>query len=178
MPGNHASYGTPAPVALRTEGPVPSPPPGWNSWDELIRLALAEARLAEAEGEVPIGAVVVSREGRIIGRGHNTPVTDHDPTAHAEVMALRAAATTTGNYRLDGAVLVVTLEPCMMCAGAMVHSRVAGVVYGAADARAGAVTSCLDGLDQPFHNHKVWHMGGVQSQACTDILLEFFRTRR
>ncbi len=166
------------PYALRgPAGPVPPAPPGWT-WDALMDAALAQARKAADLGEVPVGAVVVDRQGRIIGAGHNTPVATHDPSAHAEMVALREACRSTGNYRLDGAVLVVTLEPCLMCAGAMVHARVAGVVYGAPDLKAGAVTSCLDALDQPFHNHRVWHMGHVRAAECGALLQEFFRERR
>lgn len=166
------------PYALRgPAGPVPTPPPGWT-WIALMDAALAQARQAAALDEVPVGAVVVDRGGCVIGTGRNAPVTTHDPSAHAEMMALRAASRSRGNYRLDGAVLVVTLEPCLMCAGAMVHARVAGVVYGAPDLKAGAVASCLDALDQPFHNHKVWHMGHVRAAESVLLLQEFFRKRR
>lgn len=142
-------------------------------------LALEEARRAAYNDEVPVGALVVGADGRFLSRAGNAPVRLHDPVAHAEIRALRQAGQTLGNYRLGGAVLVVTLEPCLMCVGALVHSRVAGVVYGAADARAGAVISCCEGLDQGFHNHRVWHMGGVRAQECAALLREFFiRTGR
>ena len=140
--------------------------------------ALSEARQAQAEGEVPVGAVVVDPDGRILGQAHNQPVTSSDPSAHAEILAMRRAGQTLGNYRLERCVLVVTLEPCFMCTGAMVHSRLAGVVYGAADSRAGAVESCFNGLDLPFHNHRVWHMGGIEAQDCADLLQIFFRKNR
>ncbi|GEB79257.1 tRNA-specific adenosine deaminase [Desulfovibrio desulfuricans] len=158
-------------------GPVPYAPEGWT-WERLMDEALAEARLAQAEGEVPVGAVVVDKAGRIIGRGHNRCLRDNDPSAHAEMVALRMAATTTANYRLGGTFLVVTLEPCLMCAGAIVHARVEGVVYGAEDPKAGAVTSCLEAFEQPFLNHRPWHMGGVRRRACTAILKDFFNGRR
>lgn len=146
--------------------------------------ALVEARLTarltargagcDAVCEVPVGAVVVAPDGRIVGRGHNSPVSGCDPTAHAEVTAIRAAARALGNYRLGGCVLVVTLEPCCMCVGAMIHARVSGCVYGAADMRAGMAGSCLDGFDLPFHNHRVWHYGGVRADCCAALLRNFF----
>ena len=140
-------------------------------------LALEQARKAAAHGEVPVGAVLVGADGSVLARAHNEPIAQSDPTAHAEILALRRGGAALANYRLGGAVLVVTLEPCLMCTGALAHSRVAGLVYGAADARAGAVTSCCDGLDAPFLNHKVWHMGGVRSDECAALLVDFFRRR-
>lgn len=140
--------------------------------------ALAQAEQAWAQGEVPVGAVVADPQGRLIGKGHNEPIARHDPSAHAEMLALRAAALTLGNYRLDGCVLVVTLEPCLMCTGAIVHSRLAGVVYGAADNKAGAVASCFNGLDLPFLNHQVWHMGGIAAPRCAALLHRFFQQAR
>lgn len=134
--------------------------------------------MAASAGEVPVGAVVVSAGGDLLAVEHNRCIELSDPTAHAEILALRAACRSMGNYRLEGAVLVCTLEPCQMCAGALVHARVNGLVYGAVDLRAGAVTSQLDGLDQPFHNYRPWHMPGVLGQECADILLDFFRNRR
>ena len=140
-----------------------------------MALALEEARLAAREGEVPVGAVVAAADGHILARAHNAPISLNDPTAHAEILALRAAGNACGNYRLSGAVLVVTLEPCLMCTGALVHSRLAGVVYGAADARAGAVASCCDGLEHSFLNHQVWHMGGIRAAECAALLRDFFQ---
>ena len=140
--------------------------------------ALVEAGRAEAENEVPVGAVLVSGNGRILGRGRNAPESLHDPTAHAEVAALRAACLASRNYRLEGSVLVVTLEPCLMCVGALAHARVAGLVYGAEDAKAGAVDSCFDGLDQPFLNHRVWSLGGIRGEECAALLRDFFERRR
>ncbi|MDL2266523.1 tRNA adenosine(34) deaminase TadA [Desulfovibrio sp. OttesenSCG-928-G15] len=143
-----------------------------------MQSALEQADAAGRQGEVPVGAVLVAGDGAILGRSCNRVEAQKDPTAHAEVLALRHAAAAVGNYRLEGTVLVVTLEPCMMCAGALVHARIAGLVYGAADARAGAVSSCLDGLDEPFHNHRVWHMGGVLGTECAGRLQAFFEQRR
>lgn len=155
-------------------GPVPPPPLG-HTWHGLMEMALEEARRAEALDEVPVGAVVAAADGRILARAHNAPIGRHDPTAHAEILALRAAGAALGNYRLSGAVLVVTLEPCLMCAGALVHSRIAGVVYGAADVRAGAITSRCEGLAHSFLNHTVWHMGGVRAPECAALLRAFFQ---
>jgi tRNA(adenine34) deaminase len=140
--------------------------------------ALAEARLAVAAREVPVGAVFLSGSGKIMGRGHNAPEALRDPTAHAEIAALRAAAQAEGNYRLEGGVLVVTLEPCLMCVGALAHARLAGLVYGAEDPKAGAVNSCLDGLDLPFLTHRVWSLGGICRDECAEILRAFFMDKR
>ncbi|MFP5349510.1 MAG: tRNA adenosine(34) deaminase TadA [Gammaproteobacteria bacterium] len=142
-----------------------------------MRRALALAVRAEAEGEVPIGAVVV-RDGVIIGEGWNQPIATHDPTAHAEMIALRAAAARIGNYRLTGAVLYVTLEPCAMCAGAIVHARLARLVYGAADPKAGAAGSAFDLLRSPRLNHSVDVTSGVLAEEGSAKLTEFFRARR
>lgn len=149
-----------------------------------MSLALAEAWCTEGEipasplAEIPVGALVVAPDGRILSSAHNQPQSLNDPTAHAEVLALRRAGAALGNYRLGGCVLVVTLEPCLMCVGAMVHARISGLVFGAADMRTGMVQSCLQGFDLPFHNHRVWHYGGVQTEACAELLHNFFaRTR-
>lgn len=142
-----------------------------------MRRALELAARAEAEGEVPIGAVVVS-EGVAVGEGWNRPIATDDPTAHAEMIALRAAAARIGNYRLTGAVLYVTLEPCAMCAGAMVHARLARLVYGAADPKAGAAGSVFDLLRSPRLNHSVEVTGGVLAEEGGAKLTEFFRARR
>lgn len=159
-------------------GPIPSPPRGWASWGLLMDKAIELARRGAKANEVPVGALVVDRNGAIIGAAHNQPQSNLDPTAHAEILALRAAASHAGNYRLDGTTLIVTLEPCLMCAGAIIHARIAGVVYGAYDAQAGAVTSCMEGFALPFANHHPWHMGGVQQQACSELLNTFFEARR
>ncbi|MEW7976358.1 MAG: tRNA adenosine(34) deaminase TadA [Candidatus Sedimenticola endophacoides] len=148
--------------------------------DDLIFMQRAYqlAQQAAEQGEVPIGAVVV-RDGAIIGEGGNRPIGDHDPTAHAEVVALRDAARRVGNYRLPGATLYVTLEPCPMCAGAMVHARVGRVVYAASDPRSGAAGSVFDLLpsDGRF-NHRTEAEGGLLAEACGELLRDFFRRRR
>ncbi len=158
-------------------GPVPKAP-GGHSWQGLMREALQLAAQGALEAEVPVGALVVSPEGLIVGRAHNAPCVLHDPTAHAEVLALREAGKTLGNYRLDGCVLVVSLEPCLMCVGAMVHARIAGLVYGAAESKTGAVESCLAGLDLGLHSHKVWHLGGVCAAESAALLQNFFAACR
>lgn len=139
--------------------------------------ALEDARCAGADGEVPVGAVVV-RDGRILGRGRNSPVTNHDPTAHAEIVALRAAAAAVGNYRLPWSTLYVTLEPCPMCIGAIVHARVARLVFGATDPKIGAAGSVFNLAAAPAHNHRVRVDGGVLGDSCGDELRAFFRARR
>jgi Cytosine/adenosine deaminases len=143
-----------------------------------MREALAEAHRALAVREIPVGAVVVDPAGVIIGRGYNAPITTNDPTAHAEIAAIRQAAATTGNYRLTGCILAATLEPCLMCAGAIVHTRLRGVVFGASDPKAGAVVSRLDGLELALHNHTPWQAGGVLETECAAILHNFFASRR
>ena len=142
-----------------------------------MALALAEARLAAEAGEVPVGAVLV-KDGRLIATGRNTPVAQHDPSAHAEINALRAGALALGNYRLDGCELFVTLEPCAMCSGAMLHSRLARVVYGAADPKTGAAGSVLDLFAEPRLNHRTLVQGGVLAQECAEVLQAFFQQRR
>jgi len=142
-----------------------------------MRRALRLARRAGAAGEVPVGAVVV-RAGRVLGAAANAPISRHDPSAHAEVLALRRAAARCGNYRLPGAVLYVTLEPCMMCVGAIVQARLERVVFGAADPRAGAVETVFGLLDDPNLNHRAAWTGGVEAEASAGLLREFFRARR
>ncbi|WP_235896747.1 tRNA adenosine(34) deaminase TadA [Oceanidesulfovibrio marinus] len=151
---------------------------GLRSWEDVMRLALEQAERAEDEGEVPIGAVVLSAEGRVLGYGRNRPISAQDPTAHAEIEALRAAAAAVGNYRLPGAVLAVTLEPCLMCMGAMIHARVAHLVYGAPDPKTGAAGSCMDAAALPFLNHRMDVTGGVLADECGDLLRRFFKARR
>jgi tRNA(adenine34) deaminase len=146
-------------------------------YDTLMDAALDEARRARDAGEVPIGAVV-SIDGEIVGRGFNQPISSGDPTAHAEIVAIRAAATRVGNYRLTGATLCVTIEPCLMCVGALIHSRVATLVYGAAEPKSGAVISTVRGGELPGHNHRFEVVGGVREDECRMLMLEFFRTRR
>ncbi|HEX9760941.1 MAG TPA: tRNA adenosine(34) deaminase TadA [Candidatus Acidoferrales bacterium] len=142
-----------------------------------MREALEQAQLAEAAGEVPVGAVLVA-EGRIVARGFNHTIAGNDPTAHAEMVALRAAARELGNYRLTGATLYVTLEPCAMCAGAMVHARVARLVYGCRDPKVGAVDGSLRLLEHPMLNHRVEVASGVLDEECAALLRDFFAARR
>jgi tRNA(adenine34) deaminase len=145
--------------------------------ETFMQAALDEARLAAAAGEVPIGALIV-RNGEIVARGQNRVLRDVDPTAHAEIVAMRAAAYALGNYRLLDCELYVTLEPCAMCAGAMTHARLARLIYGAADPKAGAVASVLEVLNHPKLNHKMSVTAGVLADDCGTILKEFFRARR
>jgi tRNA(adenine34) deaminase len=140
-------------------------------------LALEEAARAAQAGEVPVGAVVVL-DGRCLASGHNQPIASHDPTAHAEIVALRAAAGTLGNYRLTGATLYATIEPCAMCCGAALHARIARLVYGADDAKAGAVRSVHQLLDDARLNHRVEVTAGVRAAEGGALLREFFRARR
>ena len=144
---------------------------------EFMRAAMEEARAAGTRGEVPIGAVVVA-ENRILGRGRNRTITDCDPSAHAEIVALREAAKAAGNYRLVGTTLYVTVEPCAMCAGAMVQARVARLVYGADEAKGGAVRSCFSMLDHPQLNHRVEVASGVLADEAVALLQSFFAARR
>ena len=154
-------------------------PPGWLSWEELMAEALLEAEAARDMGEVPVGAVLVDSDGKILGRGRNGPIGSHDPTAHAEITAVRAACAAAGNYRLPpGSILVATLEPCLMCLGAAVHARLAGLVFGARDPKSGAVESCLDGLNLPFLNHRLPFLSGVRAEECAGLLTAFFQARR
>lgn len=140
--------------------------------------ALDQAHHGRAVGEVPVGAVVVDGAGEIVGAGFNAPVGTHDPSAHAEVQALRDAGERLGNYRLEGCTLYVTLEPCLMCTGAIIHARLARVVYGAAEPRSGMAESKANLFAQPWHNHRVAVQGGVLAARATRLLHEFFATRR
>jgi tRNA(adenine34) deaminase len=142
-----------------------------------MRAALAEALKARAAGEVPVGAVVVLGD-RVIGAGFNQPISAHDPTAHAEVMALRAAAAAVGNYRLTGATVYVTVEPCLMCVGAMVHARVGLVVFGAPEPKAGAIQSMTRAHELAGLNHRLEALGGVLEAESRDLLQVFFKDRR
>jgi tRNA(adenine34) deaminase len=145
--------------------------------EAFMRAALDEARLALAAGEVPVGAVLVM-DGQVVARGYNQPISSNDPTAHAEVVVLRAAAKALSNYRLTGSTLYVTVEPCLMCAGALVHARVREVVYGAPEPRSGAVVSAARVLDTPGLNHRVAVSGGVLEDECRALMQTFFRDRR
>ncbi len=142
-----------------------------------MELALDEARAAVGHGDVPVGAVVL-REGRVIASRHNERELTGDPTAHAEILALRDAAAEVGHWRLDDCTMVVTLEPCPMCAGAMVNGRLGRLVFGATDPKAGAAGSCFDLVDSPLLNHRVQTAGGVLAGDCGALLVEFFAARR
>ncbi len=148
------------------------------SHEHWMQLALEQAARAAAAGEVPVGAVVVSPEGQLLGSGYNQPIAGKDPTAHAEVMALRAAAAKVDNYRLPGCTLYVTIEPCTMCVGAMVHARISHLVYGAPEPRFGAVVSGRRLLDEGEFNHRMSYEGGVLAERCGEVMREFFRSRR
>jgi len=145
--------------------------------EDFMRVALAQAAEARRRGEVPVGAVVVL-QGEVIGAGFNRPITARDPTAHAEIVALRRAARRVRNYRLTGAELFVTIEPCQMCVGAMVHARVARVVYGAREPKAGALESAMRAHEHPALNHRLAARGGVLEADCRALIQEFFRSRR
>lgn len=139
--------------------------------------AVVLAQKAWDLGEVPVGAIVV-KAGEIIGSGYNQPIRGHDPTAHAEIMAIKQAAQTLGNYRLPGASLYVTIEPCMMCAGAMIHARIGTLIYAAAEPKAGVVSSQLNALDASFLNHRIDVVAGVMADECADLMRRFFTERR
>ena len=145
--------------------------------EHFMGLALDLAREAGAAGEVPVGALIVL-EGEVVGRGFNQPIGRHDPTAHAEIMALRDAATRLGNYRLPGCTLYVTLEPCAMCAGAIMHARMERVVFGARDPKTGAAGSVIDLFAEARLNHHTTIVGGVLGEACGSLLSGFFSARR
>ncbi|MCF6189005.1 MAG: tRNA adenosine(34) deaminase TadA [Cocleimonas sp.] len=139
--------------------------------------ALKLAERSREEGEVPVGAVII-KDGELISEGWNQPIADHDATAHAEIMAIRGAGKALNNYRLPNTTLYVTLEPCTMCAGAMVHARIARVVFGAPDPRTGTAGSAIDLFSQSYNNHQIDVEGGVMQEACGQILKNFFRERR
>ena len=169
----------PSKQSIQVRGPGRSAPAAPQESSDLryMRAALREAARAGAEGEVPVGAVVV-QDGRVIARAHNRPIRMHDPTAHAEILALRRAGGRLGNYRLPGCTLYATIEPCGMCAGAMIHARIARLVYGARDAKAGAAGSALQVLNHPKLNHRVEVQNGVLEHDCASMVREFFRVRR
>lgn len=139
--------------------------------------ALQLARQAAQDGEVPVGAVIV-QQGKIIGEGRNSPIRDNDPTCHAEIAAIRAACATIGNYRLTGTTLYVTLEPCIMCAGAILHARISNLVFGALDERAGAAGGAMNVLQSPLMNHQCGVEAGVAREECESLLNQFFAERR
>jgi tRNA(adenine34) deaminase len=148
-----------------------------DSHERFMREALAEAAQAAEHGEVPVGAVVV-RDGEIVGRGYNQPIAAHDPTAHAEVVALRSAGQRLGNYRLANTTLYVTVEPCMMCVGAMVHARIGTLVFGTAEPKAGAIESTQRAHEHAALNHRLVVVSGVLATECGDIVARFFKGRR
>jgi tRNA(adenine34) deaminase len=142
-----------------------------------MELALEQAALAAAAGEVPVGALVI-KDGEVLGRGHNRNLLDDDPTAHAEIVALRQAAARLGNHRLTGCTMVATIEPCSMCAGALIHARIARLVYGAPDPKAGATGSVLQVINHPGLNHRMEVTAGVLAEKCSAVLQDFFRQKR
>src|SRR5262245_16202241 len=148
------------------------------SHEHFMDLALEEAITAESEDEVPVGAIVVSRNGDVIGRGHNHPISADDPTAHAEIMAIRDASRTVANYRLTGCTLYCTIEPCSMCAGAIIHARIERVVFGASDPKAGAAGSLYNILTDPRQNHQVEIIRGIRDVESVTLLQQFFQQRR
>ncbi len=148
-----------------------------SSHESWMRAALDEAGKALAAGEVPVGAVVVL-DGSIVGRGFNQPIGSRDPTAHAEIVAMRDAARAMGNYRLTGAALYVTVEPCLMCVGAMVHARIATLVYGADEPKSGAIVSALAAHESPGLNHRFEVVSGILADDCRALIQQFFRDRR
>lgn len=145
---------------------------------ELMDMALAQAKAAAAKGEVPAGAIVADERGQVLGLGHNGVIALHDPTAHAEILALREAAAKVGNYRLTSSVLYSSLEPCPMCLMAAIHARVAGIVYGAPEPRWGAAGSLLNLAQWPGLNHKLWVKGGLRAQQARELIRSFFQDRR
>jgi len=145
-----------------------------ESW---MRRAIEQAKAAQLVGEVPVGAIIV-RSDELIAAGENRNLRDHDPSAHAEIVALRAAGTALGNHRLDGCEMYVIIEPCAMCAGALVHARLKALIYGASDPKAGAVSSVMNVLNHPRLNHRMEVIGGVLEAECSELLKSFFRSRR
>ncbi|WP_368730706.1 tRNA adenosine(34) deaminase TadA [Herbaspirillum sp. VT-16-41] len=165
------------PLEAATPSTAPTPLAATEADLRHMRAALDQANNAWALGEVPVGAVVV-KDGVVIATGFNQPIGKHDPTAHAEIMALRRAAEKLGNYRLPGCELYVTLEPCVMCSGAMMHARLARVVYGASDPKTGACGSVVNLFEQEKLNHHTELLGGVMAEECGQLLKEFFAMRR
>ncbi len=156
---------------------IPNPPRNF-SWEELMKMALEEARRALSYEEVPVGALVITSEGEILAKAHNRTRKDLDPTAHAEIVALRQAAQKIQNYRFSKTYLVVTLEPCIMCLGALHEARIEGIIFGAYDKSVGAVCSSIEGLELANVSQKTWFMGGVLEDECVEILQTFFSQKR
>lgn len=156
---------------------APSPPAG-TTWRDLMDVAFGEACKAAREGEAPIGAALFTPTGTLLAAAHNRPIASHDPTGHAEILCLREAARVMSNYRLPNTIMAVTLEPCLMCTGALLHARVAGVVFAARDERAGALVSNMQGGSLPFANHRLWTVEGVMGEECSALLKRFFLERR
>ncbi|WP_332308264.1 tRNA adenosine(34) deaminase TadA [Desulfonatronovibrio magnus] len=151
----------------------------FKNWHQLMQVAIDEAKLAAREGETPVGAVLVDHSSKeVISQAHNECVSKHDPTAHAEIVALRKAAQHRRNYRLKDTVLIVTLEPCIMCLGAIFHARISGLIFGARDHKAGAVISRLDINDLHWINHRIWYMDGILAHECSELLSSFFMEKR
>lgn len=171
---------TPHPLSFQaknTWGPIPTAPKG-HTWETLMEKALLYAKKGAQAGEIPVGALIVNKEGEILAYAHNESIQSSDPSAHAEILALRRAAQILQNYRLLDCYLVVTLEPCFMCTGAIREARLAGLVFGAYDERAGYICSCLEGLNASHLGVKTWHLGGVLANNCSQILQEFFENKR
>lgn len=160
--------------AIAQAGPRPRAPSG-HTWESLMAMALNEAKKGAIAGEIPVGALIVQQNGEILARAHNLSISNNDPTAHAEMLVLRKAGKKIGNYRLHNTILIVTLEPCLMCTGALIHARIEGLVFGATDQKSGTIASAFDGLEQNFHNHKLWYMGGILAHECAQSLKNFFK---
>ena len=158
-------------------GPIPTAPK-CHTWEELMQKALVYAKKGAQEGEIPVGALVVNKQGEILSYAHNESIALSDPSAHAEILALRRAGEFLQNYRLLDCYLVVTLEPCLMCTGAIREARLAGLVFGAYDERAGSICSCLEGLDASHLGVNTWHLGGILADNCQHVLQEFFKNKR
>ncbi len=157
-----------------------SPYSKWEEslWEEYVKLAIEKANEGGRKGEVPIGALLVDPDKNIVASAYNSPISMCDPTAHAEILVLRRAGQLIGNYRLNEMVLITTLEPCIMCLGAMVHARISGVVFGASDLKAGAVISKLNFYDLTWLNYKFWVIHGILEKRCAEVLKDFFKARR
>lgn len=157
---------------------TPPPPPAGTSWRSLMDVAFQLACKAAKTEETPIGAALFASDGSLIASAHNQPISLNDPTGHAEILCLRKAAEIAGNYRLANTIMAVTLEPCLMCTGALIHARVAGVVFATRDDRAGALVTHLDGANLAFANHRMWTVEGVMAEECSALLKRFFLERR